>query len=263
MRQPADQLDQRFDASARCADDDDIVSRHSPTSLQSPCGALVTGVNRSSPRISVVPWSTEVLVDPASSPEVSSRFGLVTIAASAGGLTAVAAVLSALPKEFPLPIAVVQHIDPRHPSLMAEILARRTALRVKEAREGDRLANGVVYIAPPDRHLEIRRNDGYHVVLARSEPIHHLRPSADRLFESAAQACGPVIGIVLTGTGRDGAVGAQAIKRAGGYVIAQNEASSAFFGMPQAAIESGAVDVVLPLDEIASTLSTMTRTEPS
>lgn len=179
-------------------------------------------------------------------------FALVVVAASAGGLTALAELLNTLSAGFPLPVAVVQHLDPNHHSRLAEILARHTQLRVKEARPGDKLSPGVVYIAPPGQHMLI--GTGFKVRLNAGAKVHFLRPSADRLFESAASVCGPVIGVVLTGTGSDGAAGIAAIKAAGGAVIAQDEESSAFFGMPQAAIETGLVDFVLPLSRIGSTL---------
>lgn len=179
-------------------------------------------------------------------------FSLVTIAASAGGLTALATVLGGLPRDFSLPIAVVQHLDPNHKSMMADILGRRTALRVKTACGGERPEAGVVYIAPPATHMVIAP-DGV-IDLATDEPVHHLRPAADRLFQSAASVCGPTIGVVLTGTGADGAEGVIAIKGAGGIAIVQDEGSSAFFGMPHAAIETGMVDFILPLERIAGQL---------
>jgi two-component system, chemotaxis family, protein-glutamate methylesterase/glutaminase len=103
-------------------------------------------------------------------------FDVVALAASAGGLTALTNVLSALPAEFPAAIAIVQHLDPRHRSLMADILSRHTALEVKQAEEGDCLASGVVYIAPPNRHLLVN-GDGT-LSLTQSELVHFLRPSA-------------------------------------------------------------------------------------
>lgn len=163
-----------------------------------------------------------------------------------------ATLLGRLPAAFPLPLAIVQHIDPKRESRLAEILARRAQMRVMEAHDGDLLEPGVALIAPPAHHLTIA--GGGMVRLTDTAPVHFSRPSADRLFESAARVFGPVIGVILTGTGTDGATGAAAIKSGGGVVIVQDEATSAFFGMPNAAIHAGAVDYILPLDEIAVTL---------
>lgn len=146
-----------------------------------------------------------------------ASFDAVAIAASAGGLKALSAVLSALPAEFPA-AAVVQHVDPRHRSLMAAILSRRTVLTVKEAEEGDRLRPATVFIAPPNRHLLVNA-DGT-LSLTSSELVHFVRPSADLLFESvAANYKERAIAIVLTGTGSDGSMGVQAIRKMGGTVI--------------------------------------------
>ncbi|HZV50017.1 MAG TPA: chemotaxis protein CheB [Candidatus Dormibacteraeota bacterium] len=175
------------------------------------------------------------------------------MAASAGGLQALGRVLSSLPSRLPAAIVVVQHLDPHHRSRMAEILAKRTALHVAEAMEGEWLRPGQVRIAPPDRHLLV--NPDGSLTLSQSELVHFVRPSADLLFESAAAAFGKrVIAVVLTGTGSDGAMGVTAVKKMGGTVIAQDEASSDFFGMPGAAIKAGAVDLVLPLAEIPSAI---------
>jgi two-component system chemotaxis response regulator CheB len=183
---------------------------------------------------------------------------VVVLAASAGGLTALSKVLSELPADFPAPVVVVQHLDPRHRSLMASILGRRCRLRVKEAQHGDRLAPGTAYIAPPDHHLLIHP-DGT-LALTRSAPVHYVRPSADLLFESAAAVFGGrAVAVVLSGTGRDGGPGVQAVKRAGGTVIAQDQETSEFFGMPAAAIETGSVDLVLPLDGVAAALVALTK----
>jgi two-component system chemotaxis response regulator CheB len=178
---------------------------------------------------------------------------LVVLAASAGGIEALTTVLASLPRGFPVPIALVQHVDPNHENLVPEILARRTPLIVKRASAADNLLPGTVYVAPRNHHMLIE--DGGLIRLTETAPVHHLRPSADHLFESAALACGgAVVAVVLSGTGRDGAKGAVAVKRVGGTVIAQDRASSAFFGMPQAAIAAGVVDYVLPLEAIAGKL---------
>jgi two-component system chemotaxis response regulator CheB len=182
-------------------------------------------------------------------------FEVVGLAASAGGLSAISRVLGGLGSEFPAPVLVVQHLDPRHRSLMAEILGRRVEMPVKEAIDGDRLVRGQVYIAPPNHHLLVT-SDGT-VELTETELVHFVRPSADLLFESmAAGFRDRAIAVVLSGTGSDGAMGARAVHEMGGMVIAQDETAE-FSGMPNAAIEAGAVDFVLSLPEIAGALRSL------
>ncbi len=133
------------------------------------------------------------------------------------------------------------------------ILGRATSIPVKEAEAGERVAAGRAYVAPPDHHLLVDP-DGT-LSLTRTEFVHFVRPSADLLFESVAASYGErAIAVVLSGSGVDGASGVRAIRTRGGVVIAQDEASSEFFGMPGAAIETGDVNHVLPLDEIAPLL---------
>jgi two-component system, chemotaxis family, protein-glutamate methylesterase/glutaminase len=183
-------------------------------------------------------------------------FEIVALAASAGGLNALSQVFAALPKDFPTAIVVVQHLDPRHRSLMADILAKRTPLHVRQAAEGDVLAAGTVYIAPPNRHLLV--NPDGTLSLSQSELVHFVRPSADLLFESTAASYRErAIAVVLSGTGNDGAMGVRAIKKMGGTVIVQDEQSSQFYGMPLAAARTGDVDFVLPLEEIPRALVTL------
>ena len=180
-------------------------------------------------------------------------FDVVAIASSAGGLAALTASLSDLPADLPVAVLVVQHLDPRHRSLMAEILSRRTPLRVKQAEDGESVRPATVYIAPPDLHL-LANSDGT-LGLTQTELVHFVRPSADLLFESVAAAYRErAIALVLTGSGSDGAMGVRAIKKMGGTVIAQDELSSEYFSMPSSTIETGAVDFVLPLHEIPAAL---------
>ncbi|HDR73208.1 MAG TPA: chemotaxis protein CheB [Methanoculleus sp.] len=187
---------------------------------------------------------------------VTPAFDIIALAASAGGLTALGEILALLPPEFPAAVVVVQHLDPRHRSLMSEILARRTRLAVKQAEAGEPLHAGTVYIAPPDYHMLV--NSDRTISLTQSELVHFVRPSADLLFESVAGSYRDrSIAVVLTGTGSDGSMGVQAVKNRGGTVIAQDESTSEFFGMPQAAIQTGSVDFILGLDEIASALVTL------
>ena len=192
----------------------------------------------------------------ASTPSVRQDFEIVAMAASAGGLSALGHILSRLPADFSAAVVVVQHLDPRHRSLMAEILGRRTSLQVRQAQEGDQLQPGVVYIAPPDHHLLVN-SDG-RLSLSRSELVHFVRPSADLLFESVAASYQErAIAVVLTGTGSDGSMGIVAIKKVGGTTIAQDEKNAEYSGMPAAAVATKNVDFVLSLDEIAAALITL------
>lgn len=178
---------------------------------------------------------------------------VVAICASAGGLNALSQVLSALPADFPAAITLVQHSSRNFPSMLPDILSRRIALPVKQAEEGDILQPKSVYIAPNDQHLLVN-SDGT-LSLSRSELVHFVRPSADLLFESvAASFRQQAIAVVLTGTGCDGAMGVKAIKQMGGVAIAQDRATAEFFSMPEAAINTGVVDYVVPLSQIADTL---------
>ena len=189
-------------------------------------------------------------------PATKTAFDVVAIAASAGGLKAIGMVLEALPADFPAPVVIVQHLDPRHRSLIAEILSRHAPMRVKQAEEGESLHAGTVYFARPDRHLLVNADDT--LSLTQTELVHFVRPSADLLFESvAASHRERAIAVVLTGSGSDGEMGVQAIKKMGGTVIAQDEASAEYFGMPGAAIQTGSVDFTLPLSEIPAALITL------
>ena len=139
---------------------------------------------------------------------------------------------------------------------MPQIVGRRSALPVYQATDGQEIDAGRVYLAPPDRHLLVNR-DGT-VSLTQTELVNFVRPSADLLFDSVAAAYGErAIAVVLTGTGHDGSMGVTAIKKRGGTVIVQDEASSEFFGMPSAAIKTGAVDFVLSLGEIPAALQVL------
>ena len=183
-------------------------------------------------------------------------FDIVAIASSAGGVTALAEVLQKLPRDFDAIVVCVQHLDPRHRSLMPEVIGRRSKMPVKQAVEAMTLEPSHVYLAPPDRHMLV--NGDATLSLTQTELVNFVRPSADLLFESVAAAYGErAIAVVLTGAGKDGSTGVTAIKKRGGTVIVQNEASSEFFGMPSAAIRTGTVDFVLSLEEIPAALVTL------
>ena len=183
------------------------------------------------------------------SPASTLVYDVVAVASSAGGVTALSRLLAALPGDLPVPLLVVQHLDPRHETVIADVLQRRSALRVKLAEEGEVAKPGIVYIAPPDRHLLVGA-DGV-LSLSGSNLVHFVRPSADLLFESVAGAYGErAIACVLTGTGRDGAMGVTAVRSRNGTVIVQDPETAEFNGMPEAAVGTGEVDFILPLDEI-------------
>jgi two-component system chemotaxis response regulator CheB len=182
-------------------------------------------------------------------------FDVVAMGASAGGFNALSRLLGPLPQEFGCGILVVQHLSPDHRSVLAELLERKTTLRVHQAADGERILPGVVYVAAPNLHLLAEPGA---VRLLRTPAVHHSRPSIDLLFESIAVNYGQrAIGIVLSGSGRDGAAGIQAIKNAGGTTMAEDPATCEFNSMPYAAIATGCVDIILPVARLAKTLITL------
>jgi two-component system chemotaxis response regulator CheB len=186
---------------------------------------------------------------------------VVAIGASAGGVAALPAVLSALPAGFPAAVVVVQHLDPHYRSFLASVLARASRLPVREAGSGDVVRPGVVYVAPPNAHLELR---GGELVLTDEAPVHFVRPSVDVLFTSVASACGShAVGVILTGAGVDGAAGLRAIKSAGGRTIVQDPISAEYNGMPSAACATGCADLTLPLTKIGPTLAGLVSMPPA
>ena len=166
-------------------------------------------------------------------------------------------VLAALPSDFPAAVVLVQHRSFHTPDYLPRVLGRWSHMPVSPARAGERLSPGVVYVAPADKHLVIRADRTFGVTNGRK--IHHLRSSADPLFATAAQVSkGRILAVVLTGGDSDASGGVQAVKAAGGIVIAQDRATSAHFGMPGSAIRTGAVDYILPLEEIGPMIVRLT-----
>jgi two-component system, chemotaxis family, protein-glutamate methylesterase/glutaminase len=182
----------------------------------------------------------------------------VVIAASTGGPAALLQLVPQLPWPFPAAVIIAQHMPAPFTAQFARELAARSAVVVKEAEAGDRVTRGIAYVAPGFHHLTL---DAHGRVLLQSAERHDGEcPSANLAMTSVAELAGPsVVGVVLTGMGRDGAAGVRAIKRAGGTVIAQDESSALVNGMPRAAIETGCVDVVLPLERLASKLGAVVR----
>jgi two-component system, chemotaxis family, protein-glutamate methylesterase/glutaminase len=191
---------------------------------------------------------------------VAPQFDVVALGASAGGVEALHVVVEAFPAGFPAAVLIVQHMDPRHRSMLAGLLARRCRLRVKQASSGERIEPGTVYIAQPDAHLIVR--DGC-LVLTDTKQVHFSRPSIDMLFESVADAYGDrAISVILSGSGVDGADGTRAVKAKGGTTLVQSPATAAHGGMPQAAWATGCVDVTLPLGEIGPAIVNLVAPAP-
>jgi two-component system chemotaxis response regulator CheB len=196
---------------------------------------------------------------PASKVRIRSnpRIEIVAIGTSTGGPNALAEVLPRIPDDFPVPIVVVQHMPPIFTRLLAERLTSRSAIPVEEGRTGAILSPGHAWIAPGDFHMKvIRAGVDWRLNLNQAAPENSCRPAVDVLFRSVAAAYGAnVLGVVMTGMGSDGVLGAQDIRDAGGEVIIQDEASSVVWGMPGLVHASGLADAVYPLDHLATEIT--------
>jgi two-component system chemotaxis response regulator CheB len=183
----------------------------------------------------------------------ASRIEVVAIGASTGGPNALGALLPLLSGQFPVPVVVTQHMPPLFTRLLAERLNAASALRVHEARGGELLEPGHVYVAPGDYHMEVRREGAaMRLTLHQSPPENSCRPAVDVMLRSVVAVYGAgTLSVVLTGMGQDGMRGCELVKEAGGQVIAQDEATSVVWGMPGAVAKAGLADLVLPLADIA------------
>ena len=176
-------------------------------------------------------------------------FEAIVVGSSAGGINALTTILTVLPREFPLPIIIVQHLHPNSESYLAQILGTKCELDVKQADEKEIIANGVVYIAPPNYHLLIEEDRSFS--LSVEAPVNFSRPAVDVLFETAIYAYrNKLIGIVLTGANSDGSQGLKKIKQVGGHAIVQEPTTAEADVMPKSAIAATKVDKILPLEQI-------------
>ena len=201
----------------------------------------------------VVPDESDAAVAPidladATGWTAARRFPIVGIGASAGGLDAFKALLAATPPDTGMAFVLIQHLDPLHASLMAELLSSRTTMPVAPAAKGARIEPNHVYLIPPGVSLSVARGK-----LHLSEPAerHGARLAFDFFLRSLAEDCGErAICVVLSGTGTDGSEGLKAVKKRGGFVIVQDPSEAAFDGMPKSAIKTGQADRTLPVARI-------------
>ncbi len=177
---------------------------------------------------------------------------VIAIGASTGGTQAIESVLTSLPYDCP-GLVVVQHMPPKFTAAFAARLNRVCAIEVREARDKDKVAQGLALIAPGGLHMRLfKTGEGYSVRVFEGEPVNRHRPSVDVLMESVAYVAGSqAVGVIMTGMGDDGARGMKRMRDAGAYTLAQDESSSVVFGMPREAIRLGGVDKVVGLDKMA------------
>ncbi|MCD5411991.1 chemotaxis response regulator protein-glutamate methylesterase [Thermodesulfovibrionales bacterium] len=182
------------------------------------------------------------------------KIGIISIGTSTGGPKALQDVIPRLPKDFPVPIVIAQHMPQNFTRPFAERLNQLGQLEVKEAKEGDVLRAGTAFVAPGGRHMKVKRQRGLETVINISEDEGEFiyRPSIDALMSSVAEYFpSRALGVILTGMGNDGLKGLAAIKKAGGRVFAQDEETSVIYGMPKAVVDAGIADKILPIEEIA------------
>ena len=183
------------------------------------------------------------------------KYGLVVIGASLGGLHALRTILSTLPGNFPLPLAIVQHRNPDAGDPLQFVLQEACALPVQEIEDKDAIEPKTVHLAPPNYHLLVEAKN---FALSTEEPVAFARPSIDILFESASESFGArLIGVVLTGTGKDGALGLATIQRRGGLALVESRRSAMSASMPEAAVDATVDAIELDLTQIGPYLVEM------
>lgn len=218
-----------------------------------PAGAAATVV--ASPAPSAAPVTRSV--------RPAGPLQVVAIGISTGGPRALAELIPALPAGLAAPVLIVQHMPPIFTAALADSLNQKAALTVCEAGDGQPVRPGTVYVAPGGRHMKVVRRSGEatpRIAITDEPPENHCRPSVDTLFRSVARVYGGrALAVVMTGMGNDGALGLRLMKREGAVAVAQDEASSTVFGMPNEAIRTGVVDAVVPLGAMAATIVRMVK----
>jgi two-component system chemotaxis response regulator CheB len=199
----------------------------------------------------ILPLPGSDLVRKKKSPDITAPFSnMVVIGSSTGGPNALMQVVPFIPEDIPAAILIVQHMPPMFTRTLAERLDEASKITVKEAREGSVVSKGTALLAPGDFHMIVGKHGK--ITLNQEPPIHGVRPAVDFTMKAASDVYGgSVIGVILTGMGEDGTQGAAYIKSRGGKILAQDQSTSAVYGMPMSAAKSGCVDKILPLHKIA------------
>jgi two-component system chemotaxis response regulator CheB len=224
---------------------------------------ILRGITTATPPSPPVPSNAAAIsVVPSRAVPVTQKPEMLLIGVSTGGPNTLATLLPALPANLGVPVLIVQHMPPLFTQSLAENLDAKCALRVREAAHEEIAEPNTVYIAPGGRQMRIAPGpDGRKIIqITDDPPENNCRPAVDYLFRSAATHYpGRSLAVILTGMGSDGTLGLRLLKRHGCHVIAQDEASSVVWGMPTAAVDAGVADVVLPLDAIASKITSLVR----
>lgn len=197
----------------------------------------------------------------AGPPRPAARVDVLAIGTSTGGPNALAELLPGIPKNFPVPIVIVQHMPPLFTRMLAERLNKQTAIGVHEGEAGKKLEPGQAWIAPGGHHMTVeRRGTSVQLATAQGPPENSCRPAVDVLFRSVANTFGAnTLAVVLTGMGSDGVLGARAVREQGGHVYVQDEASSVVWGMPGQVAASGFADNIYPLRSMAAEIDRHVR----
>ncbi|GJL78039.1 MAG: chemotaxis response regulator protein-glutamate methylesterase [Nitrospinaceae bacterium] len=213
--------------------------------LQSPPGGKPSSETPVKPKI-------KSTVKPGLAKPSTAKIDIVAIGVSTGGPNALAELFPVFPKDFPVPIVMVQHMPPFFTKLLAERLTAKSEVPVTEGSSGQILENGKAWIAPGDYHMVLEKNGTKcKVQTNQNQPENSCRPAVDVLFRSVVKVYGSnILGVILTGMGQDGLVGCEHIKDAGGRVIVQDEGSSVVWGMPGFVAKAGLADKILPLNQI-------------
>jgi two-component system chemotaxis response regulator CheB len=213
----------------------------------------ISGIGAAAKRRSQQAKPLPGLTMPFSSKAGKKTIRVVAIGVSTGGPPALQNVIPRLPKNFPVPILIVQHMPATFTKSLANRLDNLSELQVKEAEGGEFLQSGIVYIAPGDKHMTVNRNGARHAIKLSEEPSDTLyKPSVDVMMNSVEDNYrGMTMGVIMTGMGHDGLIAAKRVKESGGIMIAQDEKTCVVYGMPRAIVEAGIADRISPIERMA------------